>query len=95
MQKFKLTALTTLLVVLLSACQNIPENESDSELNIYTTVYPLEYIVEKIGQDTVEVSSVFPPGVDGHSYEPTMQEMTQYADGDAFCLRRGYHGSIL
>lgn len=40
--------------------------------------------MEKIGQDTVEVSSVFPPGVDGHSYEPTMQEMTQYADGDAF-----------
>jgi zinc transport system substrate-binding protein len=47
-------------------------------------VYPLEYIVGEIGQETVDVSSVFPPGVDGHSYEPSMQEMTGYADGDGF-----------
>lgn len=84
MKNFKLATLITLLLLMTTACQNDSETEGTSELKIYTTVYPLEYIVDEIGRDTVEVSSVFPPGVDGHSYEPTMQEMTQYADGDAF-----------
>ncbi len=84
MKNFKLTTLITLLFLMSTACQNDSETEEASGLKIYTTVYPLEYIVDEIGRDTVEVSSVFPPGVDGHSYEPTMQEMTQYAGGDAF-----------
>lgn len=53
-------------------------------LEIYTTIYPLEFIVGEIGGDTVDVESIIPPGADAHSYEPTMQDMTSYANADAF-----------
>ncbi|MEJ8767782.1 metal ABC transporter substrate-binding protein [Oceanobacillus sp. HCA-5259] len=59
-------------------------DESSEDITIYTTVYPLQYIVEEIGGDTVTVHSVFPPGVDGHMYEPTSKEMTDFAASDAF-----------
>ncbi|MBY7142631.1 zinc ABC transporter substrate-binding protein [Virgibacillus sp. NKC19-3] len=58
--------------------------QSTSDLDIYTTVYPLQYIVEEIGGDTVNTHSVYPPGADGHTYEPTSKEMTDFAKSDAF-----------
>lgn len=84
MKSFRSITIFTLLIIMISACGNTGDSGENAELTIYTTVYPLEYIVDEIGGETVDVSSVFPPGVDGHSYEPSMQEMTQYADGDAF-----------
>lgn len=68
-------------VLVLSACSQEEANSHD-KLKIYTTVYPLEYLVDEIGGETVETESIIPPGADGHSYEPTIKEMTQYADGD-------------
>lgn len=84
MRSFRSITMFALLIIMISACGNTQESEENPELTIYTTVYPLEYIVDEIGRETVDVSSVFPPGVDGYSYEPSMQEMTQYADADAF-----------
>ncbi len=41
-------------------------------------------MVERIGGETVYAESVYPPGVDAHTYEPAAREMTAIADGDAF-----------
>lgn len=58
--------------------------QAEEPLEIYTTIYPLEFIIETIGEDTVDVESIIPPGADAHSYELTMQDMTKYAGADAF-----------
>ena len=68
-------------VLVLSACSQ-GEATNNDKLKIYTTVYPLEYLVNEIGGETVKTESIIPPGADGHSYEPTIKEMTHYADGD-------------
>lgn len=57
---------------------------ADDTLDIYTTIYPLQFLVEEIGGETVNVESIIPVGADAHSYEPTMQDMTKYANADAF-----------
>lgn len=69
-------------VIVLAACGNNTTNSHDDTLKIYTTVYPLEYIISELGGNTIEVESIIPPGADSHTYEPTSQEMTKYADGD-------------
>lgn len=73
-----------LLLLILTACSNEDNGTSDSELTIYTTVFPLTSFVEQIAGDTVNVESIYPPGVDMHSYEPTQKEMMSYSDGDLF-----------
>ncbi|RKQ35492.1 metal ABC transporter solute-binding protein, Zn/Mn family [Oceanobacillus halophilus] len=60
------------------------ETTDDSILTIYSTVYPIQFAIEKIGGDTVNAKTVYPPGVDAHSYEPTSKEMTTIAKADAF-----------
>lgn len=57
---------------------------ADDKITIYTTVYGLEYIAERIGGDHVDVMSVFPAGADGHTYEPTSKEMIQFSNSDMF-----------
>ncbi|MGG0718502.1 zinc ABC transporter substrate-binding protein [Robertmurraya massiliosenegalensis] len=59
-------------------------DEVQSKLKVYTTLYPLEDFVKKIGSDYVEVENIIPPGADAHSYEPTTKNMTSIASGDAF-----------
>lgn len=59
-------------------------NDSPSKTKIYTTIYPLQFLVEEIAGDTVDAITVYPPGVDEHSYEPTSKELTNIAEGEAF-----------
>ncbi|AKU26140.1 High-affinity zinc uptake system binding-protein ZnuA [Geobacillus stearothermophilus] len=72
---------------LLYGCQSKPENEtgtSNDRLTIYTTVYPLEDFTKKIGGDLVEVKSIYPPGAEAHTFEPTTKTIEQIAGADAF-----------
>lgn len=55
---------------------------SEEQLSIYTTVYPLEYFTERIGGDLVNVQSVYPPGADEHTFEPSQQDMIKFAEAD-------------
>ena len=69
-----------LIFIILTACSS---NKNDDDI-IYTSIYPLEYIVQEIAEDKVDVQSIYPPGVDAHTYEPTSKEITELADGEAF-----------
>ncbi len=59
MRKICLIAISILFVLLASACQTI-----NIRYDIYVTVYPMQYLVERIAGDTVTVGIV--PGVSTH-----------------------------
>lgn len=63
---------------------NESETKSNESLKVYTTLYPIQYAIERIAGDSVTVESVYPPGVDAHSYEPTSKDITNIAKSDAF-----------
>jgi len=62
MKKTIIFLLITLLAVTLSACK---DNNPSSENVVYVTVYPMEYLVNQIAGDTVDVRRV--PGSNTHS----------------------------
>ncbi len=69
--------------------------KTNNKLIIYTTVYPLQDFAQKIGGEHVQVESVYPPGVDVHTYEPTAKTMQQIADADAFLyIGQGMEGFV-
>src|SRR5690625_3642792 len=89
MKFFKTLIILFIIGIMLIGCSSTNEDslnaeDSNGNLTIYTTVYPLQYIVEEIGGETVTAHSVYPPGADGHTYEPTSKEMTEFAKSDAF-----------
>lgn len=86
----KFFAIFLSLGLLLAGCSNgtKPSDNKDEDdhgkLTIYTTVYPLQYFAERIGGDFVQVNTIYPPGADEHSYEPTQKDMMNLADADIF-----------
>lgn len=79
----------SILALFTAACgdkSSTSENTSNStdKLSVYTTVYPLSYFTERIGGDFVEVSSIYPPGANEHTFEPTQKDMMKLADADLF-----------
>lgn len=81
-----LKAIITIFTVLLiaSGCAPSQDAATDNKPIIYTSIYPIQYAVERIADDFVTAKTVYPPGVDAHTYEPTSKEMTNIAKGDAF-----------
>jgi zinc transport system substrate-binding protein len=80
--------LIPVMLLTLAACSN--ENSSAAgedeggQLEVYTTVFPLKSFTEQIGGDTVNVQTIYPKGVDIHTYEPTQKDMVGFAEGDLF-----------
>ena len=87
MNKKLLLTLSLITILLIAACSsNEAKNEptTDDRLSIYTTVYPLQYFAERIGGDAVDVQSIYPPGSDEHTFDPTQKAMMALADSDLF-----------
>ena len=91
MKKVLSLFLFSIVAVILAACggddnatTDKETTESTNKLSIYTTVYPLQYFAERIGGEYVDVSSIYPPGANEHTFEPTQKDMMTLADADMF-----------
>lgn len=92
MKRFSLLSIPFLL---LAACSSpstdnsgteesgtVSEQSTSDVLEVYTTAYPLTYFTERIGGERVNVQSIYPPGANEHSFEPTQQDMIALAEAD-------------
>ncbi|WP_391202821.1 metal ABC transporter solute-binding protein, Zn/Mn family [Psychrobacillus sp. L4] len=89
MKRTLLLALVIILALFTAACGdketiNVDKQKKDNKIQIYTTVYPLQYFAERIGGDAVQVSSIYPAGSNEHTFEPTQKDMMTLADADLF-----------
>ena len=70
-----------------TGCGNQKEQSAttnDERITVYTTVYPLQYFTERIGGEYVRVETVYPPGADEHTYEPSQKDIIKIAEADLF-----------
>jgi zinc transport system substrate-binding protein len=90
MKKLYTFIIFIILIIFLSGCTSPSQDDTPKEImSIYTSIYPIQFLVEEIGGDTVMARTIFPPGVDSHSYEPTARDMVQIAKSDAFIYMGG------
>jgi zinc transport system substrate-binding protein len=85
----KTAFILTLFMVIaafLSGCgqDGADQKKNDDLLQVYTTVYPLQFFAQQIGGDYVSVETVYPPGADEHTFEPSQKDMMALADADLF-----------
>lgn len=74
-----------LLSAFLTGCNTATTSTDDeNKLTVTTTIFPLEDFTKKIGGEFVNVSSVYPAGVDAHTYEPSTKTMIKIAESDLF-----------
>ncbi len=47
----------------------------ERQIRVVTTLYPLEYFARRVGGDLVKVTNLVGPGVSGHDFEPSPEDM--------------------
>lgn len=75
------------LTLSLAACgKGDSEKSSDhkGKLEVKTTIYPLKSFAQQIGGKYVDVESVYPNGVDPHTYDPSQKQMVDIGKSDLF-----------
>ncbi len=77
------------LIFMLSACVTKPQNETadpneDQGLKVIVSIPPLQWLVEQIGGNLVQVQSLTVSGDDPHSYEPSPAQMTAVSQADLY-----------
>ncbi|WP_419789984.1 metal ABC transporter solute-binding protein, Zn/Mn family [Staphylococcus caprae] len=81
--------ITLSIILLLSGCSKSMNHKKDNissqnKMKIYTTVFAFQSFTQQIGGKYVDVESIYPPGADLHSYEPTQKDMINIAKSDLF-----------
>jgi zinc transport system substrate-binding protein len=70
---------------ILVGCSEKKESTNENgTITVYTTVYPLQYFTERIAGNLVSVESIYPPGADEHTFEPSQRDMMNIADAEMF-----------
>lgn len=79
----KIISILTLIcsTLALSGCF---ESTNLENAQIYTTVYPISYITERLYKDHSTVNTIYPSGADIESYELTNKQIEEYSKGDLF-----------
>lgn len=67
---------------LLSGCSGLQPGSSDAELTVSTTTAIIADLVEQVGGDRLDVTSIVPHHGDPHSYEPSPGDAAKVARAD-------------
>lgn len=65
-------------VLLFSGCKS----DSMENIQIYTSVYPIQYVTERIYGDYASIHNIYPQGINPYDYKLTDKQISDYSDCD-------------
>lgn len=63
-------------------------------VQVLTSFYPLQYVVEQVGGDLVEVGSLTPPGAEPHDVELSPRQVRELGDADVVVVLSGFQPAV-
>ena len=82
MKKFLISIMIAFASLLLSGCEI--KRDTLENVDIYTTVYPIEFIVESLYGNNAQVYSIYPAEVNLEEYNLTEKQISTYSKGAIF-----------
>lgn len=86
-KNIKIIVSLLMVISIFTACGVTKEQKStekSNKLKVYTTIYPLQFLAEQIGNGYVEVENITPPGTEAHSFDPSQKTVVKIAQSDMF-----------
>ena len=77
----KIKILLCLSLLLMTGCI---KRDNLENITIYTTAYPIQYIVENLYGTHSTVKSIYPNGVDIESYKLNEKQIKDYSNGNMY-----------
>ena len=82
MKKNKLLILILAMLTILPGCSLTKDSMED--ITIYSTIYPVKYLIENLYGEYSTIHSIYPSGIDPSEYELSEKKMKEYANTDLF-----------
>lgn len=82
MKKLKIFLLLCLVSIGTCGCEK-KDNQIETA-NIYTTIYPITYVMEKLYGENNTIASIYPNGVNLTDYELTNKQIKEYSQANMF-----------
>ncbi|HEX5534516.1 MAG TPA: metal ABC transporter substrate-binding protein [Actinomycetales bacterium] len=84
-----------LLGLALAGCGDGAGTASGTEkIDVVASFYPLEYVSERVGGQSVEVTNLTKPGVEAHDLELVPRDVGRLADADLVVYLRGFQPAV-
>ena len=80
--KKKLLLLILPVIMLLSGCSFTKDSMED--ISIYTTIYPVKYLISSLYGNYSTIYSIYPSGIEASEYEISDKKLKEYASTDLF-----------
>jgi zinc transport system substrate-binding protein len=84
-----LLSVPVLTLLPLAACGSEPGGGG-----VVTSMYPLEYVVQRVVGDRVEVTNLTEPGQDSHDFELGVEETAMLSEADAVVYLAGFQPAV-
>ena len=81
--KIKKFLILALLIILITPGCSITK-DSMEDITIYTTIYPIKYLLDSLYGDNATINSIYPSGVDTSDYELSDKKLEEYSKTDLF-----------
>lgn len=82
MKRLKKLSILLLIILILTGCSNSKSNMED--INIYTTTYPINFLINSLYDDHCKVYSIYPTGINLNDYELSERKLEEYSKSDLF-----------
>lgn len=82
MKRLKKLSIFLLIILILTGCSSSKSNMED--INIYTTTYPINFLINSLYEDHCKVYSIYPTGIDLNDYELSDRKLEEYSKSDLF-----------
>jgi zinc transport system substrate-binding protein len=93
MKSLLATATASLLLVpALSGCA--PDPKSSDTLSVVAAFYPLAFVAESVGGESVEVTNLTTPGSEPHDLELTAQQVASLSGADLVVYQKGFQPAV-
>ena len=81
MKKIVFSLVIILSLVLVTGCF---KRDTMEDIDIYTTVYPIEYITTRLYGEHSNIYSIYPDGVNVDEYKPTAKQLADYSKASLY-----------
>lgn len=73
-----------IIVTLLFSMTGCLKKDNMEDIQIYTTAYPIEYIIDKLYGEHSTILSIYPNGVNINKYDLTKKQIKDYSKGNMY-----------
>ena len=85
--KKRIILILIMTLTLLSGCKLNIDTDSMKDIKVYTTIYPIRYLIDSLYGTNSTIYSIYPSGVEPKDFQISDKKLEEYSQADLFVFK--------